>query len=75
MKLDITFTTKDWLIIRFMILIFVTLVMIANYCVDVPDWQTVWMGIFMGMEARSLISDYSDYKYPKELKKDTSHNV
>lgn len=41
MKIDISFTTKDWLIIRFMILIFVTLVVIANYFVDVPDWQTV----------------------------------
>ena len=73
MKIEIT--TKDWLIIRFMVIIFVSLVIIADYYVEVLNWGTVWMSILLGFQTATLISDYGDYKYPKELKKDTSHHV
>ena len=73
MKIEIT--TKDWLIIRFMVIIFVSLVIIADYYVEVLNWGTVWMGVFCGFSTATLISDYGNYKYPKELKKDTSHHV
>jgi hypothetical protein len=33
------------------------------------------MGVLWGFHTAILITDYGNYKYPKELIKDTSHNV
>jgi len=73
MKIEIT--TKDWLIIRFVFIIFMSLILIADYYVEVLNWGTVWMGILWGFQTATLISDYGNYKYPKELKKDTPNDV
>ena len=73
MKIEIT--TKDWIIIRFVFLIIMALIMLADYYVDVLNWGTVWLGILWGFQTAILIVDYGKYKYPTELKKDTTHNV
>jgi hypothetical protein len=60
MKIEIT--TKDWLIIRFIIVILGILVLIADYYVGVLNWVTMWLGFFWGFQTATLISDYGEYK-------------